>query len=246
MNSKCKNDVELMLNGVSSHGIIDSGSDCSLMSEQTFKKISASKTVDVKECTQNVYVYGSNVPLKTTGYCNITCQVRKTARQKIVRFIIVPKNVPTLIGRHDSVELKILQLGEDLVYSVKSENHKVMSDIKLKFPSVFTGLGKLKNYQLRLHIDDSVPPFAQPVRRIPFSRREKVLEKLKMLESLDVIEKVQTPTSWVSPLVSVEKRNGDVRICLDMRRANKSVKNIQCRLWKRRYNSYQEQNTSPN
>ena len=38
-----------------------------------------------------------------------------------------------------------------------------------------------------------------------------------------MIEKVQTPTSWVSPLVSVEKPNGDVRICLDMRRANEAI-----------------------
>jgi len=222
-NSKCKNDVELILNGVSSHGIIDSGSDCSLMSEEMFKKISKSKSVDVKECTQNVYVYGSNVPMKTVGCCNIACQVKKTAVQKTVRFIIVPKDVPTLIGRHDSMELKILQLGEDLVCNVKSVNSKIMSDVILKFPSVFTGLGKLKNYQLRLHIDSSVRPFAQPIRRIPFTRREKVLEKLKTLESLDVIEKVQTPTSWVNPLVSVEKPNGDVRICLDMRRANEAI-----------------------
>jgi hypothetical protein len=229
VNSKYRNDVELMLNGVSSQVIIDSGSDCSLMSVETFEKICKRKPVNVKPCTQNVYVYGSNVPMKTAGCCNIICRVEKTAMQKTVRFIIVPKDVPTLIGRQDSVELRILQLGVNLAYNVKATaqstapKNAFMSDLKSKYPSVFTGLGKLRNYQLRLHIDDSVPPFAQPVRRIPFSRREKVLEKLKMLKSQDVIEKVQTPTSWVSPLVSVEKPNGDVRICLDMRRANEAI-----------------------
>ena len=45
-------------------------------------------------------------------------------------------------------------------------------------------------------------------------------EKLKQLEELDVIEKVNGPTSWINPLVAVEKPNGDIRLCLDMRQAN--------------------------
>lgn len=37
----------------------------------------------------------------------------------------------------------------------------------------------------------------------------------------DIIEKVDGPTDWVSPSVPVPKRNGELRICVDMRRANK-------------------------
>ena len=42
---------------------------------------------------------------------------------------------------------------------------------------------------------------------------------------LDVIEKVNQPTSWVNSMVTVEKPNGDIRIilCLDMRQANQAV-----------------------
>ena len=61
------------------------------------------------------------------------------------------------------------------------------------------------------------------MRRIPFSRKQKVVDKLEELEELDVIEKVNGPTSWINPLVSVEKPNGDVRICLDMRQANRAI-----------------------
>ncbi|VDI32041.1 Hypothetical predicted protein [Mytilus galloprovincialis] len=41
---------------------------------------------------------------------------------------------------------------------------------------------------------------------------------------MDVIERVEGPTEWVSPLVVVPKRNSEIRICVDMRRANEAVK----------------------
>ena len=47
--------------------------------------------------------------------------------------------------------------------------------------------------------------------------------KLKQLEELEVIEKVNGPTSWINPLVVLEKPNGDIRICLDMRQANRAI-----------------------
>jgi len=50
-----------------------------------------------------------------------------------------------------------------------------------------------------------------------------VTTKLKQLEELDIIEKVNGPTSWIKPLVTVEKPNGDIRIRLDMRQANRAI-----------------------
>ena len=105
--------------------------------------------------------------------------------------------------------------------TAKQANRKAAP--KAKFSNVFEGLGKLKDYQLKLHINKNVQPVAQQVRRIPFSRRAKVNEKLEELLKLDVIEKVEGPTSWVNPLVVVEKPNGNTRICLDMRQANQAI-----------------------
>lgn len=60
----------------------------------------------------------------------------------------------------------------------------------------------------KLYVDEHVPPLAQAMSRILLSRREKVVQKL------DVIEKVNGPTSWINPLLAVEKPDGDVRIYL--------------------------------
>ena len=40
---------------------------------------------------------------------------------------------------------------------------------------------------------------------------------------MDVIEKVDGPTKWMNPLVTVEKPNRDIRVCLVMREANKAT-----------------------
>ena len=53
--------------------------------------------------------------------------------------------------------------------------------------------------------------------------RNQVERKLQELENQDVIEKVEGPTPWVSPLVPIPKKDNDVRICVDMWAANKAV-----------------------
>lgn len=88
--------------------------------------------------------------------------------------------------------------------------------LKEKFPKVFQGLGKLKGYQLKFHIDQDIHPVAQPVLRIPFSRRDKVNEKLEDLLEFDVIiDKVEGPTSWPAKLpVPVQSNPSHCYCCL--------------------------------
>ena len=67
-------------------------------------------------------------------------------------------------------------------------------------------------------------PIPQPVRRIPFGLREKEDKKLDELLQADIIEEVpEGPSGWISPLVVAPKSDGDVRVCVDMRRANEAI-----------------------
>ena len=77
---------------------------------------------------------------------------------------------------------------------------------------------------MKLHIDPDVTPRQQPHRRIPFHVREDVEKELNRLEKLDIIETVEGPTPWISPIVVVPKKSGEVRICVDMREVDKAIK----------------------
>jgi len=48
---------------------------------------------------------------------------------------------------------------------------------------------------------------------------------LEQLEKDDMIEKVNGPTPWVSPVVIVPKPNNpdEIRLCVDMRKANEAI-----------------------
>jgi uncharacterized protein YicC (UPF0701 family) len=68
--------------------------------------------------------------------------------------------------------------------------------IEDEFPNLFGCIGKIKNTQVQLHIDTDVT----------YTHIRKDVEKeLQRLEDLDIIEQVDGPTPWVSPIVVVPK-----------------------------------------
>lgn len=82
-----------------------------------------------------------------------------------------------------------------------------------EYKDCFKGLGKLTDYNLKLHIDSEVTPVAQKMYTIPLSLREKVSDKLDELNSLDVIEKAEGPLLLVSPVVVKPKTSEHKALC---------------------------------
>ena len=85
------------------------------------------------------------------------------------------------------------------------------------------GIGKLKGRQVKLAIDETVQSVAQPVCETPFGLRKKDETKIQELIDMDIIEPVEHSTPWVSPVVIVPKPNDEIRLCIDMRRANEPI-----------------------
>ena len=104
------------------------------------------------------------------------------------------RNCGNLLSKRSCEELKIVEVcaninyvsgdtntsisisGEGVSCSLNNNISDTVKGILDKFPS---GVGRLKGFQLRLNIDESVKPVIQPPRIIPFSARAVVEEKLK-------------------------------------------------------------------
>ena len=80
----------------------------------------------------------------------------------------------------------------------------------------------MTGYAHRPKIDPSVKPVIQPLRRLPLSIREEVSVELKRLEDAGIIERVEA-SPWVSNVVVARKKSGEIRLCVDLRQANKAV-----------------------
>ena len=140
------------------------------------------------------------------------------------RVRVIKGKAMTLLSKGTAEKLNVLsvvpvRLG---VYSITSEGTD--GDVREQFPEVFSGMGKLSNFQLKLHVNRDVKPEAQPVCRLPFGLRDKLDKKVDELLEKDIIEEVNSrPTEWVSPYVEVLKLDGDIQICVNMHRAKEAI-----------------------
>ena len=60
-------------------------------------------------------------------------------------------------------------------------------------------------------------------RRIPVALRRKLDSELKRLVKLNVLAPVDSPTPWVSQLVVMQKKSGQIRVCIDYHKLNKAL-----------------------
>lgn len=77
---------------------------------------------------------------------------------------------------------------------------------------------------MELDIDESVKPVIQSYRRLAAPLEERVNKKISDLLAADIIEPYNGPCRWVSAMVVEPKKDGDIRICIDMRMANKAIR----------------------
>ena len=84
----------------------------------------------------------------------------------------------SLLSWKASQELNLLQTVQQVTSLPSQPEAKTPADLLEEYDDLFLGLGKLKNYQVKLHIDEDIPPVAQPHRRVPFHVRKQLEEQL--------------------------------------------------------------------
>ena len=208
--------IDVTVGGVVVAMLIDSGASTNVIDKNLWLKLKQDKIKCVsRKSDKKLYAYGSKQPLNVLG--TFSAEARVEGKEAEAEFVVINGEGAALLGRETAIKLGVLKLGTQICTVTCSET--IMSDYK----EIFEGVGKLKDFQVKLYVNPDVPPVAQPVRRTPFSLRDKVKEKIEELIAMDIIEPVEGPTPWVSPVVVVPKQNDEIRLCVDMRRANEAI-----------------------
>ena len=92
-----------------------------------------------------------------------------------------------------------------------------------KFKDCFGELGTLPGYYY-ITMNLKVKPIINPPHKVPFALKKKLKHELLRMTQLGIIVPVNEPTDWVSSRVVIEKPKGPLRVCLDHRNLNKTIK----------------------
>ena len=208
--------------------LIDTGSSPNILNLKTFQKLQKKKALKLSKTNTKVITYGEN-QLNVLGVTNLLCE----SKNKIVceEFYVIHTENQNILSGDISIELGLLslhvnqtKLASDFENDLKTTPECLREMLSKYKDSLFSGkIGKVKNTQIKLHIDERVPPVAERERRIPFALRQEVKKQIELLEKADIIEDVTSmPTPWLSQMVIVPQ--GDkVRMCIDMRNANRAI-----------------------
>ena len=208
-------EVKLTIGGQEVDMLTDSGASCSVIDHQLWEQLQ-SNGIKCRSQSENrsirSYATASKVQVEAKFWSKVELGDKRLSD---VEFLVISNKGRPILERKTAMLLGILaiKVPESEVNRVESEFQELFSD----------KVGKLTNYSVELHLKPDAKFVAQPCRRVPYSLRSKVEEKLTELEDMDIIERVEGPTPCVSPIVVVPKQNGDIRICVDMRMANTAI-----------------------
>ncbi|XP_062700585.1 uncharacterized protein K02A2.6-like isoform X2 [Aedes albopictus] len=203
------NTFSFSVGGVEIPMVIDSGAAANIINQSTWTEMKR-KGVTVQNMITKIErvftCYGSAEPMEMVG-C-FTASITGGGYEAEAQFYVAKKGQQCLLGDETAKLLHVLKVGFDV--------GRISEDSTMEFP-------KMKDVLVEIPVDPNIQPVRQAYRRVPYALEDKVEEKLEMLLTQGIIERVQEPSPWVSPMVPVLKDSGDVRLCIDMRRANKAI-----------------------
>ena len=172
-------------------------------------------------CVLRAYKSNENPPASLKVMGKLEAIVESNTRIASATFHVIKghTNTEPLIGFQTAEDLGLVKVAN----TVQSKE-TITSNLLKENADLFRGIGKMKGEKVDLHVEPVITPVAQARRGILFSVRPKLEAELEILEADDIIERVEKPTSWVSPVVITPKRSSnEIRLNVNMREANKAI-----------------------
>lgn len=133
-------------------------------------------------------------------------------------FHIVDRNVKSLLGLPYSMHLKLIRLSPEV--HAEQQQAPEMTDYEDLYQT--DPVGKLP-FMYHTGLDETVQPTVCAPQQIPLAIKDKALQELEKMTRLGIIAPVQEATHWVSAMAAIVKKDGTVRICIDLLHPNKAL-----------------------
>ena len=186
--------VEVVINHHKITAYADTGAEINIMSYDTAKRLK----LPLQKTRMRIRPYGSRSKACKgcyTGTIMYGCAVTNAT------VYIIDKPVETLLSGSTCEQLGIIEFHEAAhVGRTETQTDPQKEALRKKFPSIFEGVGTLKDYKVTLHINEDVKPVCQPARPIPFHLRKKCEKELETMEREGIIEEHTGPCPWLSNL----------------------------------------------
>ncbi|XP_055622290.1 uncharacterized protein K02A2.6-like [Toxorhynchites rutilus septentrionalis] len=205
------NVIICQLGGIDTERFVVLGPEANLITVKTWDFLKANE-INVQECVRGsnriLKAYGSDTPLKMLAFFKTIVKVR--SRSVEAEFFVVSGGQRYLLGDTTSKQLGVLKVGHEV--------NQVMNRDDANMP-----FSKIVDVRVHIKMNPEITPCSQPLRRIPIPMEVVVNKKLEELLRRDIIEAKKGPATWVSPLVVAKIINGDILLCVDLRRVNQAV-----------------------
>ncbi|XP_064464374.1 uncharacterized protein K02A2.6-like [Ornithodoros turicata] len=187
---------------------VDSGASFSIMSENTFNQQWDSNRPRLLKAALKLRTW-TGTPLQVRGKARVTVQLHR--KQAKLDLYIVAGTGTSLLGRDWFEPLGISLSG---IHRVTESRCQPLLD---QFGTLFNG--KISGHVGDpIHIElqpNAVPRFLKS-RTVPLALRTAVDKELDKLKEQGILKPVSSST-WATPLVTVRKQNGTLRLCGDYR-----------------------------
>lgn len=209
--------VVCMIGDLSVGMLVDSGTARNIIDETTWRLMLAKGFKPKKEFNDHSLKFRGygNSELKQLLAFESDISVKNGGRNytQVATFYVIKNGSRPLLSRGTAEALQILKIT---IPDVKQLPINEIGVSKVPFP-------KIKGIRVHLSVKADAIPVQLPLRRAPVAIADRMKLKLDELEQQDIIEKVHGPSQWISALVPVVKNDGDIRLCVDLRRLNEAI-----------------------